>query len=190
MITILNKNIIIIGSSTGGPKILSRVFSDLPKLNASIILVQHMPKFINESLRDSLNRKTEMDIKIAEDGERIVDGKAYVAPSEIHLELINNRTIRLFNSEKVNFVCPAIDVAMNSMKNKHNDNIVGVILTGMGKDGAKGLSHIKHIGGITISQDKETSIIYGMPKVAFETGDVYYVLTPEKIKDKLVELVG
>ena len=115
MITILNKNIIIIGSSTAGPKILSRVFSDLPRLNASVIVVQHMPKFINESLCDSLNRKTEMDMKIAEDGERIADGIAYLAPSEIHLELINNRTIRLFNSEKVNFVRPAIDVAMNSI---------------------------------------------------------------------------
>ena len=90
-----SKNIVIIGASTGGPKILGRIFSDLPLLNASILLVQHMPRFINKSLKETLSRNTDMDVGIAEDGELIRDGKIYVVPSEIHLQLLNNRKIYL-----------------------------------------------------------------------------------------------
>jgi len=184
------KNIIIIGSSTGGPKTLNQIFSDFPLLNASLILVQHMPRFINQSVRDTIQRGTTMTVKIAGDGDMIRDGIIYIAPSETHLELKNNRMIYLTNSEKVNFVCPAIDVAMNSLKPSGNDRIIGVILTGMGKDGAQGLLHIKNIGGLTIAQDEESSIVYGMPKAAYETGCVDLVLTPEQIRQRLIQSVG
>lgn len=131
-----------------------------------------------------------MTVKIAGDGDMIRDGIIYIAPSETHLELKNNRMIYLTNSEKVNFVCPAIDVAMNSLKPSGNDRIIGVILTGMGKDGAQGLLHIKNIGGLTIAQDEESSIVYGMPKAAYETGCVDLVLTPEQIRQRLIQSVG
>ncbi len=159
-------------------------------MNASLIIVQHMPLFINRSVRDTIQRGTTMKVKLAEDGEVIRDGVIYIAPSEVHLELKNNRKIRLFKDEKVNFVCPSIDVAMNSLKQYGDDRIIGVILTGMGKDGAQGLFHIKNIGGLTIAQDEESSIVYGMPKAAYETGGVYLVLSPEHIRQRLIQSVG
>ena len=148
-----------------------------------------MPIFINRSVRDSIQRGTTMTVKIAEDGEMIRDGVIYIAPSEMHLELKNNRMIYLMNGEKVNFVCPAIDVTMNSLMPWGDDRIIGVILTGMGKDGAQGLLHIKNIGGLTIAQDEESCIVYGMPKVAYETGGVDLVLSPEQIRLKLIQLL-
>jgi two-component system chemotaxis response regulator CheB len=148
-----------------------------------------MPIFINRSVRDSIQRGTTMTVKIAEDGEMIRDGVIYIAPSEVHLEVRDNRKIRLFKDEKVNFVCPAIDVTMNSLMPWGDDRIIGVILTGMGKDGAQGLLHIKNIGGLTIAQDEESCIVYGMPKVAYETGGVDLVLSPEQIRLKLIQLL-
>ncbi len=186
----MNFNIVVIGSSAGGPRILKELFNGLPLLNCSIILVQHMPKFVNDSLTKHLAQLTDMSVKIAENGERIKRGKIYVAPSEQHLELVNNRTIRLFRGKKVNFVCPSIDVTMKSLKKMSDDKIIGIILTGMGRDGAEGISHIKAIGGVTIAQDEETSIIYGMPKEAFKTGNIDLVLSPVKIKEKLIEFLG
>jgi len=106
------------------------------------------------------------------------------------LNLWKIKKIHLVNSEKVNYVRPSVDVTMNSMQKKPAQQIIGVILTGMGKDGAQGISHIKQIGGITIAEDEKSSIIYGMPKEAFETGNIDFVLTPEEIRDKLIELVG
>jgi len=187
---IQSRNVVVIGSSAGGPRILKELFRRLPLLNCSIILVQHMPKFINDSFTRHLNQLTDMTVKIAENGERIKRGEVYVAPSEQHLELINNKIIRLFRSEKVNFVCPSVDVTMKSLKRMSDGKIVGVILTGMGKDGAEGISHIKAVGGVTVAQDEKTSIIHGMPGEAFKTGNVDLVLPPDKIRDKLIELLG
>jgi two-component system chemotaxis response regulator CheB len=183
-------NIMIIGASAGGPRILKEIFTELPLLNGCIVLVQHMPKYINESFCRTLNQATEMEVHIAQDGDFLKQGIMYIAPSEVHLELMNNRTIRLTTSEKVNFVCPSIDVTMKSVQKESGNSIIGVILTGMGKDGAEGIRHLKKIGGITIAQDEETSIIYGMPREAVATGIIDYILTPPKIKEKFIELLS
>lgn len=184
------KNIVVIGSSTGGFKAVRHIFSSLPRLNASIIIVQHMFWKVNEQFRNRLRESTRMKVKIAEDGDLLAVGKVYIAPSGHHLKLVNNRQIILFGEEKVNSVRPAIDVTMKSLKNGYGNIIVGVILAGMGKDGVAGISHIKSIGGITIAQDKKSSAIYGMPGAAVETGDVDFSLPPEKIRDKLIEVAG
>lgn len=186
----ISNNIIVIGVSTGGPKILGRLFTDMPKLNAGVILVQHMPKFINDSLRSTLSMNTDMTIKIAEDNDTIEAGNVYIAPSEIHLELEKNSTIKLCEGEKVNSVRPSIDVAMKSIIKIPRKKIVGVLLTGMGKDGAEGISHIKTIGGTTIAEDEGSCVIYAMPKAAIATGDVDFVMKPEEVREKLIELVG
>ncbi len=184
------RNLVFIGSSTGGPKALTKLFKDMPKLNASIIIVQHMPKFINGSVIENLSRETAMEIKLASDGEIIKNGTAYFAPSEVHLELEDNKKIKLRGDKKVNHVCPSVDITMQSVQASSIINIVGVILTGMGQDGAKGISHIKKVGGLTYAQSEETCAVYGMPKAAFETGNVDTVLSPEGIKDKLVTMLG
>lgn len=182
--------VVIIGASTGGFKIVRKIFSGLPVLNAGIIIVQHMLRSVNGAFKEKLNGDTGMEVKIAEDGDGIEAGKVYIAPSGVHLRLTNNTKIRLFDDGKVNAVRPSIDVTMKSLKSGPEDGIIGVILTGMGKDGVEGIIHIKALGGITVAQDRDTSAIYGMPKAAVETGHVDFALTPEKISDKLTELCG
>jgi len=185
-----SRNIIIIGSSAGGPRILKWIFTGLPLLKASVIVVQHMPKFINDSLRDSLASVTAMRVTIAENGNRLEHSRVYIAPSEVHLSVADNRIIRLSPGEKVNYVCPSVDVTMKSLTWDLGAFFAGIVVTGMGRDGADGIAHIKKIGGITIAQDEKTSNIFGMPKEAIQTGAVDFVLAPDAIREKLIELVG
>ncbi|MFO7890163.1 MAG: CheB methylesterase domain-containing protein [bacterium] len=182
-------NIAIIGSSAGGPRILKEIFTELPVLNGSIIVIQHMPEFVNKSFTEELNSLTEMQVVIPDYGQELASGTVYIAPSEYHCELINNSKIRLYKGQKVNFVCPSIDVTMKSVVKRPYMNIIGIILTGMGSDGKEGIRHINSIYGTTIAQDKYSSIIFGMPREAIETGCVDYVLNPEQIKEKLIELM-
>jgi len=184
------KKIVVIGSSAGGPRILKQIFMDLPRLNGSILIVQHMPKFVNESFANNLNTFSDLTVKVAEDTEQLKPGYVYLAPSEVHMTLKNNERIFLTEGEKVNFVCPAVDVMFKSLRHEPGLNIIGIILTGMGRDGAEGISYLKKIGGTTIAQDKESSIIYGMPKEAQDTGCVDYVLNPQEIHDVLIDLLG
>ena len=181
--------IAIIGSSAGGPRILREIFSELPILNGVIVIIQHMPEFVNKSFLKEIDGLTKMKAIIPEDGLELTNGKIYIAPSEYHFKLIDNTNIKLYKGEKVIFVCPSIDVTMKSIVRKINMKIIGIILTGMGRDGREGIIHINHIYGTTIAQDKYSSIIFGMPKEAIETGCVDYVLNPEQIKEKLIELM-
>ncbi len=185
------RNIVVIGISTGGPKTLKKFFDGLPLLDASIVLVLHIIKCANKSLCESLDRVTDMNVRLASHGEIMRPGVVYFAPSEVHLELINNKIIQLVDSPKVCFVRPSVDVAMKSVKKTIGDDITGIIMTGMGKDGAEGLSHIKTMcGGVTFAQDENTSVIWGMPKAAIDTGNVDYVLPPESIRNKLILQFG
>ena len=184
------RNIVIIGISTGGPKTLRTFFDRMPLLDGSIILVQHMMKCVNTSLTETLNHITEMDVRLASHGEHLERGVVYIAPSEVHLKLVNNQIIQLVNSPKVCYVRPAVDVTMKSIKRNNGDNITGIIMTGMGKDGTEGISHIKSVGGTTFAQDEETSVIWGMPKAAIDTGHVDYILSMEGIRDKLISQLG
>ena len=184
------RNIVIIGSSAGGPRILKELFIDLPRLNGCFVIVQHMPKFVNESLCDNLNQNTEMDVKIACTEEPLLVGSVYIAPSEKHLKLVKNREIMLVKGEKINFACPSIDVTMKSVVEEFDKKIIGIVLSGMGKDGAEGICHIKQIGGITIAQNEETSIIFGMPKEAINTGQIDMVYSTIEIKEFLVKTLG
>ncbi len=183
-----SRKIIIIGSSTGGPRILDRIFRKFPRVGAAIVIVQHMPMHINLAIREHLDAMTQMRVKIAEDGETLEEGTIYVAPSEMHLRILDNRKINLFEDRKVHFVKPSIDVAMKSLTGKPGDLLAGIVLSGMGSDGADGIRHIKAMGGITVAQNMATSIIHSMPKAAFETGMVDFVLSPEGIRSKLLEL--
>ena len=183
-------SIVIIGSSGGGPRILKEILATLPVLNGALIIIQHMPQFLNESIRQGLAACSKMDVKIAQNGEEIKNGTIYIAPSEMHLELVNNVQIRLYRGPKVHFVCPSIDVTLKSLKWEFGIRHVGIILSGLGQDGAEGISYLKKIGGVTIAQSEETCAIYGMPKEAIATGKVDLILTPDEIREWLTELIG
>lgn len=189
MTTSFSRHIVMIGASTGGVRTLERILMDLPLLQASIVLIQHIPSYINDSLQQIFSRSTRMEVKVAQNDELLRDQCIYIAPGDMHLHLVANRKIELFMDEKVHFVRPSIDVAMKSLEQRRGDHIIGIILTGMGVDGAEGIAHIKAIGGITIAQDEASSVVYGMPKAALETGCVDWVLNPEAIRDKLIQIL-
>ena len=184
------ENIIIIGSSTGGPRILHHIFSSLPQLDAAIIIVQHILSSVDKNFVERLNSESSMEVTMSENGNLLERRKVYFAPAGIHLKLVENTKIELFNGEKVNFACPSIDVTMRSIVNHHEGNLIGVVLTGMGSDGADGISHIKNLGGITIAQDKKSSAVYSMPLKAYQTGNVDHVLSLDEIGQKLIDIVG
>lgn len=179
--------IIIIGSSTGGPRILFDIFADLPKQRAVIIIVQHMPVSTTTRLARRLAQLTPNEIIIPEQGTRISPGNIYIAPGDLHMTLENYDIIHLNDSDKVNFVRPSIDVFMLCLKYELKHELLGIILTGMGIDGAEGLAHIKDIGGTTIVQDPRTCTIKSMPEAALKTEKVDLVLTPEEIRNKVVD---
>jgi two-component system chemotaxis response regulator CheB len=181
-------NIVITGSSTGGLRILERLFDNLPRLRCSIIVVHQMVSTMNPLLVDKLNGKTEMTVRLTENGMELQAGEVYVAAADTHLRLLNNGTIELFEGEKRNHHRPSVDTAMESLKAEAESKIVGIILTGVGRDGARGVRHVKRIGGMTIAQDQTTSPVANMPKAAFETGDVDLVLTPDEMRQLLIDM--
>jgi len=183
-------SIVIIGASGGGPRALNTIFTDLPKLTGSIIIVQQMPKYINTSFTETLDQLTEMKVVQAEDAETLKEGVVYIAPSERHIKIKNNREIILYEGEKLNWACPSVDILMKSVEWEPPLRIIGIILSGLGQDGAEGIKYIKKIGGFTIAQDESTSAIYGMPKMAMETSQVDWQLTPDQIRLRLIHLVG
>ncbi|NLI74296.1 MAG: chemotaxis response regulator protein-glutamate methylesterase [Euryarchaeota archaeon] len=162
--------IVVIGSSTGGPKALPEVLSRLPaNLPASVLIVQHMPEGFTRSFAERLNWTSPLEVKEAEEGEELQKGRVYLAPGNKHL-VLNGRKLHLTNDPKVNYVRPAIDVLMKSVAPVYGPRTIGVILTGMGSDGAEGMRYIKQNGGKTIAQSEDTCVVYGMPKAVIESG--------------------
>ena len=180
------KNIVVIAASTGGPKVLFELFSNLPSLRVAVIIVQHIPRAFYESLAERLNAVSAMRIGVAHDRQALQEGEGYVAPSGVHLRLHRNESVRLYSGEKVNFVCPSADTTMQSLARQSERRLMGIVLTGMGRDGANGIVHMKSLGATNIAQDPSTAAVASMPRAAIETGAVDLVLTPAQIRDKLI----
>lgn len=183
-------NLIMIGSSTGGLKVLEMLFPHLPVLKAAVVIVQHITPMVDFSFATSLQRVSAMPVMLARESDQLQQGKVYLAPGARHLHIVNNLSIRLVAGEKVNSVCPSIDVSMLSIAPGRGGRMAGVILTGMGHDGTDGIVHMKKCGAVTIAQDQKTSVIFGMPKAAADTGMVDFILPTERIAAKLKELFG
>ena len=182
--------LVIIGSSTGGPKALESVFSAIPaNLPAGIVVVQHMPKEFTRSFAERLDSLFPFPVSEAKNGDLVENGKVLIAPGDYHLTITSERRIQLNQDERVMFLRPAIDVTMENLPMVYGKKIVGVILTGMGRDGAKGMAGIKSGGGITIAQDRSTSTIYSMPRVVAEEGNADYILPLDMIGKTITELI-
>lgn len=177
-----NKRLIIIGSSTGGPLILEQIFAGLPCLPVTIIIVQHIRAFFMPDLLRHIQAQTAMQVIMPATGDDIRPGYVYVAPAGHHLILEENRSFALYESEKVNSVRPSIDVAMKSVRKDTGLSVMGIVLTGMGRDGTEGLKYLKSIGGIAIAQDPVTSPIRTMPQNAIDAGIADAVCSPEDIQ--------
>ncbi|MFA9425249.1 chemotaxis-specific protein-glutamate methyltransferase CheB [Natronorubrum sp. A-ect3] len=183
---------VVIGASTGGPKIIEELFERLPiDLEAKILIVQHMPAEFTERFAQRLDSRSEYDIREAVDGDLIRSGEAAVAPGNAHLEVATNvgglLRVRLDDGERIHGVRPAIDVTMQTAAEQVDDRLCGVALTGMGADGAAGIEAIKTAGGHTIAQDEATSPVFGIPYQAIQTGCVDAVVPATKLVETIVD---
>lgn len=187
-----SKKIVGIGTSTGGPSALMEVFRNFPKdFPSPILVVQHMPEGFTKAFSARLNSNSEINVKEAENGDHIMPGCGYIAPGHSHMEILSNgngkRTIKLFQGDKVSGHRPSIDVLFNSIAEKYTDESVCVIMTGMGQDGAEGILNVKNNGGYTLAQNEETSVVYGMNRVAVNLGAINEVIDLHDIPQKIVE---
>lgn len=185
------RDIILIGASTGGPNAIEKVITGFTQdINAAVLVVQHMPSGFTKAFAERLNKKCRLEVLEARDGYKIEKNKVYVAPGGYHMVVNEPGVIRLNQEPPVWGVRPAVDKLFISASSVFSNRIISVVLTGMGKDGAQGTIEVKRNDGITIVQDEETCVIYGMPKVAFETGYVDYVVPIDKIASKIQSLMN
>lgn len=183
-------NLVMIGVSTGGPLALRSLLNDLPPLDAAVVIVLHIAPGMDQMIARGLNGAASMPVAVAENGESLRSGTIYLAPGGSHLTLEGNRRVVLFEGGRINFVQPSVDVAMKSLQRMHHNKLVGIILTGMGKDGAEGIRHVKAMGGVTMAQDQASCAIFGMPRAAVQTGAVDHVCSPQQMGARLLEIVG
>lgn len=179
-----NDKIVCIGSSTGGVEALLTIVERLPANCSPTVITQHMPASFTKSFAERLNRACAAQVSEARDGDPLVPGRVYVAPGgDFHLEIEGTKHFRckVIHGDPVSGHCPSVDVLFNSVARTAKDRAVGVILTGMGRDGAKGLLAIRQAGGRTLGQDESTCVVYGMPRAAFELGAVERQLPLERL---------
>lgn len=167
--------IIAIGASTGGTEAIYAVIKAFPRDMPGVVIVQHMPPVFTRMYAERLNNSCIMEVKEAQDGDRVLPGRVLIAPGEYQMRLKKAGsiyTVECFKGEKVNGHCPSVDVLFESVARYAGRNSIGIILTGMGYDGAKGLQAMKRSGARTIGQNEASAVVYGMPKVAYEIGAV------------------
>lgn len=183
-----------IGTSTGGPKALQALIPLIPNdFNGSIVIVQHMPRGFTKSLATRLDSISNIKVKEAEDGEIIKKGHCYIAPGDYHmtvLEKSNELYLKLNNDNPVSGHRPSVDVLMESVSKVSSKKLIGVMLTGMGADGSKGIKMIFENGGYTIAQNEDTCVVYGMPKSAVSTGAINIVLPLNDIAEEIISKTG
>jgi two-component system chemotaxis response regulator CheB len=178
--------IVAIGASTGGPLVLQTILADLPKdLPVPVLIVQHMTPGFTQGFVEWLSHSTGFPITVAREGESLLPGHAYVAPDNVQMGVTNSRRIILSGDVRENGMCPAVSFLFRSIKAVYGSTAVGVLLTGMGVDGVNELSQLKNAGGITLVQDKESSVVHGMPGQAIKDGAATHVLSPQAIAQAL-----
>ena len=188
--------LVALACSTGGPKALQSVIPFLPKnLDAPMVLVQHMPAGFTKSMADRLNEVSPIAVKEAEDGDKLEKGQIYVAPGGKHMEVVKcadgSHKISLNNMPAIGGLRPCANITYDSLSKSGFDEIVCVVLTGMGADGTNGILSLGHHKPIhVISQSAETCIVYGMPKAIEESGVVDDVVPLEKVAETIVKNVG
>ncbi len=181
--------LIVIASSTGGPATLVRVLPRLGLDSTALVVVQHMPAGFTAALAAQLAESARYSVREAVSGDRLEAGVALVAPGGVHLLVERSGAIALSDSAPVHGVRPAADVTLKSVASAFGPRAIGVVLTGMGRDGALGLAAIKAAGGRTLAQDRASSTVYGMPRAAVELGVVDQVVPLDRIAFALSELV-
>ncbi|MBC8509272.1 MAG: chemotaxis response regulator protein-glutamate methylesterase [Chloroflexi bacterium] len=182
--------IIAIGASTGGPPALQTILSELPNdLSVPVVIVQHISPGFVEGLARWLDETTPLQCKLAEDREFLKPATVYLPPDGYHLLLSSAGRVRLDASPPVDGHCPSVTAMLESVVKHYGSAAIGVLMTGMGRDGARGLQELHQAGGHTIAQDEATSVVFGMPKVAISLGAADEVLPLHDIAKRLKKLV-
>ncbi len=185
--------IVAIGASTGGTEAIKEVLVRLPPDCPGVVIAQHIPPVFSRSFAERMNKCSRLVVCEAEDGQPIIPGHAFIAPGDQHLRVARDGAryiCKLDDGPTVNRHKPAVDVLFDSVAKNVAGNAVGVILTGMGRDGAKGLRRMHDAGARTIAQDEQSSVIWGMPNAAIEHGGVDSVLSLNDIAAKVTELIA
>lgn len=183
---------IVIGASTGGPPVVEDILSELPaNLQATVFIVQHMPKYFTESFAQRLDRFSKLRVKEAKSGDIVENGVGFVAPGNFHMRLrqSDSKIIVQLTTEPPRYgLRPAIDITMISAGEIYGSNLIGIVLTGMGKDGTEGSAIIKKNGGYIIAQDPKTAAVASMPEAVIKEKLADEILPPEKIAKRIIEL--
>ncbi|WP_304226675.1 chemotaxis response regulator protein-glutamate methylesterase [Gracilinema caldarium] len=183
------EKLIAIGASTGGTVALEQIFRVLPAHLYPIVVVQHMPPDFTRQFAQRLHELSNLDVKEGEQEEILQAGTVYIAPGGYHME-VQRRGASLFinlnQKERIHFQRPAVDMLFHSVAREVGQNALGILLTGMGRDGAEGLLAMKKAGAMTIAQDEESSIVWGMPRSAVELGAAAKVLPLEKVPAEII----
>ncbi len=182
--------IVAIGASTGGTQAITEIITALPENIPGIVIVQHMPPMFTRSFAKRLNSLSRLDVKEAATNDRVIRGSVLIAPGNEHTAIRRNGALyytEVMDGPMINYVRPSVDVLFRSVAKYAGKNAVGVILTGMGEDGARGLLEMKNAGAFTIAQDEASSVVFGMPKKAIEMGAVDRVAPLEEISRIILE---
>lgn len=193
LLTASSDMVIAIGASTGGTEAILAVIKDLPVTTPGIVIVQHMPPVFTKMYAQRLDKICQMSVKEAEPGDRVEKGKVIIGAGEYHLRLAKDARgyyVRSEMGEKVSGHCPSVDVLFDSVATVAGKKSLGVILTGMGSDGAKGMLKMRQSGAFTIGQDKDSCVVYGMPMVAFNIGGVIKQAPLEQIPTEIIRYLN
>lgn len=183
--------VVAIGASTGGPPALQTLISGLPDgFDIPILIVQHISPGFLPGLVDWLSQSTKMTVRIASDKESLFPGTIYFAPDGKQMGVDLNARLILSEEKTENSLCPSVAYLFSSVSKNYGPNAIGVLMTGMGKDGAEGLKLMRDRGAITFAQDKETSVVHGMPGEAIKLGAAMYVLPPDGIAEMIKDMVN
>ncbi|MGI6747708.1 MAG: CheB methylesterase domain-containing protein [Anaerovoracaceae bacterium] len=189
----ISDKVVAIGASTGGTEAIHSIIAALPREMPGILVVQHMPPVFTELYAQRLNNSCELEVKEAKNGDEVKPGRVLIAAGDYHMRLAKSNMgyfVKCFRGEKVNGHCPSVDVLFNSVAEVARDKAVGIILTGMGSDGAKGILNMRKKGAFTIGQDEKSSVVYGMPMAAYNMGGVIKQLPLDNIAKELLNYLS
>jgi two-component system chemotaxis response regulator CheB len=184
--------VIAIGASTGGTEAIKAILTHFPATMPGVVVVQHMPAGFTRMFAERLNQLCAMEVKEAENGDRIRSGRVLVAPGGKHLKVVRSGGVYQAicqEGPKVSGHCPSVDVMMESMAKEVGPNAVGIMLTGMGADGAAGMLKMRRAGARNLAQNEESCVVFGMPKVAFEKGGAEKLIPLHKMLDETINLL-
>ena len=188
----VQNKIIAIGASTGGTVALTDVITELKGNIPGIVIVQHIPPVFSDMFAKRLDSICELEVKEAKNGDEVFPGRVLIAPGNMQMRVKKRGAeicVECFEGEKVNGHCPSVDVLFNSVAEIYGNKAIGVIMTGMGYDGAKGLLNMRKVGARTIGQDEGSSVVYGMPRVAYNIGAVEKQVPLDQIAEQICSFI-